>query len=251
MSDSRHFRVEELPDYEFLQIQARRAKALAKRECNPHQPGSPDYVALEEAGKAVARPERDLIGVAFSGGGIRSATFGLGVLQGLADLRLLKFCDYISTVSGGGYIGSWLAAWIKREGSVDNVEKQLRPDRTDQDDAQRGFPQARPQQIRAGTACEPEPEPIDHLRQYSNYLSPRVRLTSADGWSLIAIYLRNLLANLLALLPALLALFLVVRSLAATCAWSSPGWVRPLWHGCHVIAAYGPFPGNVGLDPGQ
>ena len=56
-----------------------------------------------------------LSGLAISGGGIRSATFALGVLQGLADLDLLKRFDYISTVSGGGYIGGWLAAWTKRE----------------------------------------------------------------------------------------------------------------------------------------
>ena len=46
-----------------------------------------------------------------SGGGIRSATFALGALQGLAELDLLEKFDYLSTVSGGGYIGSWLTAW--------------------------------------------------------------------------------------------------------------------------------------------
>ncbi|HEV8715309.1 MAG TPA: patatin-like phospholipase family protein, partial [Candidatus Binatia bacterium] len=45
-----------------------------------------------------------------SGGGIRSATFGLGVLQGFAAHGLLDKFDYLSTVSGGGYIGSWLTA---------------------------------------------------------------------------------------------------------------------------------------------
>src|SRR5262249_26124141 len=60
--------------------------------------------------------DRRLVGLAFSGGGIRSATFNLGLLQGLAGLNLLKYVDYLSTVSGGGYIGAWLATWIKREG---------------------------------------------------------------------------------------------------------------------------------------
>ncbi len=49
-----------------------------------------------------------------SGGGIRSATFGLGVLQGLARQGLLRQFDFLSTVSGGGYVGSWLSAWIHR-----------------------------------------------------------------------------------------------------------------------------------------
>src|ERR1043166_9313002 len=45
--------------------------------------------------------KQELVGLAFSGGGIRSATFNLGILQGLAKLGLLKFVDYLSTVSGG------------------------------------------------------------------------------------------------------------------------------------------------------
>src|SRR4026209_1267495 len=42
-------------------------------------------------------------GLAFSGGGIRSATFNLGILRGLHRLKLLAHFDYLSTVSGGGY----------------------------------------------------------------------------------------------------------------------------------------------------
>ena len=59
-----------------------------------------------------------------SGGGIRSATFGLGVLQGLARCGLLDKFHYLSTVSGGGYIGSWLSAWINRAG-LTSVTTQL------------------------------------------------------------------------------------------------------------------------------
>ena len=51
-----------------------------------------------------------LAGLAFSGGGIRSATFNLGVIQALARKGLLSKFDYLSTVSGGGYIGAWLSA---------------------------------------------------------------------------------------------------------------------------------------------
>ena len=53
-------------------------------------------------------PERtpeDMTGIALSGGGIRSAIFALGVLQALARRGLLGRLDYLSTVSGGGYIG--------------------------------------------------------------------------------------------------------------------------------------------------
>ena len=54
------------------------------------------------------------IALCLSGGGIRSATFGLGLLQGLARKNLLARFDYLSTVSGGGYIGAWLSAWAHR-----------------------------------------------------------------------------------------------------------------------------------------
>ena len=56
-------------------------------------------------------PLDNLNGLASSGGGIRSATFALGVIQALAHHDLLKKFDYLSTVSGGGYIGSTLT-WL-------------------------------------------------------------------------------------------------------------------------------------------
>lgn len=55
-------------------------------------------------------------GLALSGGGIRSATFNLGVLQALSKKGLLHWLDYISTVSGGGYIGSSLTWYLSRTG---------------------------------------------------------------------------------------------------------------------------------------
>src|SRR5215831_8229337 len=64
---------------------------------------------------------KERVGLAFSGGGIRSATFNLGLLQGLARYNLLQRIDYISTVSGGGYIGSWLISWIRRQGLRDVI----------------------------------------------------------------------------------------------------------------------------------
>ena len=63
-------------------------------------------------GKPEGLPERSLVGLALSGGGIRSATSSLGVLQGLAQLGILEFVDYLSTVSGGGYIGSCLSSLL-------------------------------------------------------------------------------------------------------------------------------------------
>ena len=59
-----------------------------------------------------AASDDNLFGLALSGGGIRSATFALGVLQAMAGRDLLKHVDYLSTVSGGGYIGSSLLWWL-------------------------------------------------------------------------------------------------------------------------------------------
>ena len=71
--------------------------------------------------------DEHLTGISFSGGGIRSGTFAVGLLQGLSSLGLLRRFDYLSTVSGGGYAGGWLASWLKRDGDVRNVERQLAP----------------------------------------------------------------------------------------------------------------------------
>jgi hypothetical protein len=66
----------------------------------------------------IHRNNDPLSAVCISGGGIRSATFALGAIQGLAERGLLPQFDYLSTVSGGGYIGGWLTAWIHRAGSI-------------------------------------------------------------------------------------------------------------------------------------
>ena len=58
--------------------------------------------------------DRRPVGLALSGGGIRSATFNLGVLQALASHRILPHVDYLSTVSGGGYIGSCFSSLLSR-----------------------------------------------------------------------------------------------------------------------------------------
>jgi hypothetical protein len=66
------------------------------------------------AGDAGAKGAVRPIGIALSGGGIRSATFNLGILQALSSLRILPRFDYLSTVSGGGYIGCCLTSLLSR-----------------------------------------------------------------------------------------------------------------------------------------
>ena len=66
-----------------------------------------------------------IAGLALSGGGIRSATFCLGFLQALAKRKLLERFDFLSTVSGGGYIGSFVGAWINNVRDGKTVQNEL------------------------------------------------------------------------------------------------------------------------------
>jgi hypothetical protein len=145
--------------------------------------------------------EQDLVGLAFSGGGIRSATFNLGVIQALARNNLLNLVDYLSTVSGGGYIGSWLSSWAyyisKKDKTKENHVSQI--------EAALNHPAQH-----LGDAAEPRQ--VSFLRKYSNYLTPRLGILSGDTLAFVAIYLRNLLLNQVILIGALLSLLLVPRS---------------------------------------
>jgi hypothetical protein len=67
----------------------------------------------------------NLFGVALSGGGIRSATVNLGVLNVINRCGILQLADYISTVSGGGYIGSYVHAKLRETGSNKESYKEL------------------------------------------------------------------------------------------------------------------------------
>ena len=150
-----------------------------------------DQLKLQEVlGIVHARTKQGdgLAALCFSGGGIRSATFNLGALQGLAAAGLLPKFDYVSSVSGGGYLSSWLAGWIHRAGLAE---------------AASGLAVAQADRER------PEPEPIRALRRYSNYLTPKLGALSADTWTLASIVIRNLLLNLLVMVPLLAAVLTV------------------------------------------
>lgn len=156
-------------------------------------------ISPQKAEKIAARSLRSAL--CLSGGGIRSATFNLGILQGLARHGLLENFTYLSTVSGGGFIGSWLTAWIHRRGTREVIRELKRPPRS---------------------PIEPDPKPISHLRTYSNYLSPKVGLMSADTWTLVATLSRNLVMTWLVFIPALMAFLMVPRLWAALI-------LRPSW----------------------
>jgi hypothetical protein len=133
------------------------------------------------AGDTIPTAAYGLTGLALSGGGVRSAAFSLGVLQGLHTKNVIDGMDYLSTVSGGGYIGTAMSVGMC----------------TNRDDATgRGeFPFGK-------TGTEPGETPeTQHLRDHSRYLLQN-GLSSAI--SAFAIYMRGIVMNCMVLLPFLL-----------------------------------------------
>jgi Patatin-like phospholipase len=142
---------------------------------------------------AAAHGMQDLSALCLSGGGIRSAAFALGVVQGLAKRDLLQNFDYLSTVSGGGYLGSFLTAWVQRQG-YGRVCDELSG------------------KVAAGS-------PLQYLRSYSSYLTPDRGPFTADTLSVVAIYVRNLFLNWLIIVPLILAVLILLKAYAAVI-WS-------------------------------
>lgn len=149
-------------------------------------PGAMDADPERVAPQTTIRPSAkgELVGLALSGGGVRSATFNLGVLQALARRGVLRCCDYLSTVSGGGYIGSCLSSLLDNpEASVDaerfpfRFQRKTRPD---------------------------EQETVKHLREHGNFLA--VKGTFLEYARMLGTFLTGLvLTNLFP--AALLILF--------------------------------------------
>jgi len=164
-------------------------------QAHPSDPPDKKAVPWPDVYRTVADEENRLFGVCLSGGGIRSATFNLGIIQGLAQLGLLPHIDYLSSVSGGGYIHEFLAGWILRErGGPDAVIQQL-------------IPQSEP-------GCPPRaPEPIRWLLRYASYLTPARGMFTADTWTMVAIWLRNSILNQIPILAGLACGFFAVHLL--------------------------------------
>lgn len=123
-------------------------------------------------------------GLALSGGGIRSAALSLGAIQALQKNERITSLDYLSSVSGGGYIGSSLSAAMSVAGGG------RFPFGTDVSDS----------------------DALAHLRNYSNYLMPRGRSGIRNGSEAAAILLRGFAGNAVIVLFGLLfAAILTIR----------------------------------------
>jgi hypothetical protein len=176
----------------------------------------PEKVATAErsyidAWRGAGRAGRELTGLALSGGGIRSAVFCLGVLQAFAKHNVLKNFDYLSTVSGGGYIGSSLT-WFTQGRMSFGVETGSLPYGIDD-------PTQEPPRKPPGKPLLP------HLRRHGSYLDPGGPLTLLPG---VSVVLRGLILNLFVIwLPIATAICAILRGPYRAFAWGLPPWALP------------------------
>lgn len=138
------------------------------------------------------------IGLCLSGGGIRSASFCLGILQAMVNSGLMKKVDYLSTASGGGYLGSSLT-WFLNKKLPDGRQAGTEPDNFPFGKA--GFG-ARNQKNNRNSA-------LDFLRQHGQYLTPGSGL---DFVAFTAYALRTLLVSLTVYFSMLTLAFMVLMS---------------------------------------
>lgn len=147
--------------------------------------------------------DHKLIGLAFSGGGIRSATINLGVLQVLSKHGLLNCFDYLSTVSGGGYIGAYISSLIHhKKGDTKNVEMALKNTLEDEKTDKRTKVYDTTNEIQ---------EDINWFRSYSNYLTPKKGLFTTDTLAAFSQWLCNSIVNQLLLASCLIIIFMSVN----------------------------------------
>jgi hypothetical protein len=149
---------------------------------------------------------KQLTGLAISGGGIRSASFALGVLQGLNKHNILRKVDYLSTVSGGGYIGSsltWFNYQNKKNGSTWT------------------FP----------FASDPSRSPLNFLRQNGNYLLPN----GLSALSLLGVLLRNMTLAASVYLAVIVSIFYLCINLEL---FQPKPWILPFTNGWQTASFF-------------
>ena len=135
----------------------------------------------------------NLVGLAFSGGGIRSATINMGIAQALHKRGVFDHVDYMSTVSGGGYLGSSISTAMRE--FVEGEKGEFPYEYQDLETKARA--------AEAGEPVEVETKFLTWVRNNSNYMATGGFL---DWPRIFGVLLRGILANFLVLLPILLVL---------------------------------------------
>ena len=186
-------------DSEGLRTSALSRRSLAARKHYPPELKAAEAEAFQQRKAAnPAAGSAPSVGIALSGGGIRSATFCLGLFQALAKQRLIRRIDFLSTVSGGGYFGSFLGSAFSRDGGdPESVEEEL---------------------------ADNHSWSVNWLRENGRFLSPN---GAGDNWLSAAVGLRNWVALHVVLLTFglfVLGLGALVRADLATGTWTRAYW---------------------------
>ena len=149
----------------------------------------PEILARRKTYGLSDAPE-DAVGLAISGGGIRSASFALGVVQFLARKGIIKEIDFVSTVSGGGYLGSFMSSYLN---DPENPNAGLDP-------ARHAWP--------FGKLGDVESKAVRHLRNHSKYITEGGLKTKAV---VLGQMVYGVAVNLLLTLPFILLAVLVAK----------------------------------------
>ncbi len=167
--------------------------------------------------------ENDLYGIALSGGGMRSATFSLGVLQALARHDMLEPADYLSTVSGGGYVGVSFAGLCAEELPYQGLNRLG----ASYDRFPFSYPRGRlddPLFASVDAASIPihgnETPATWHLRKYANLLGGGIGLFNLQTWQTVGRYLVSTVALWLLFLVPVLGIGVVAGAGIAYWAWT-------------------------------
>lgn len=169
---------------------------LRRNAIDPNSPKLP-------MGKSFANAN-NLVGLALSGGGIRSAAFNLGLTQSLIAKKILSCFDYLSTVSGGGYLGTYISSHAQIQDIGSKPEAGTFP--TD----------VRSSSLPAAS--------LENFRAKSNYLSPSVHRRASEFLVGVAFAARGFVVHLFLglILFGVLGLPLML-------------WINPItwiWRGC-------------------
>ena len=172
--------------------------------------GAPKIIEAEIKHIEKWRGKTPQCGLALSGGGIRSASFNLGVLQALAKEGCLEKIDYLSTVSGGGYIGASLTYLLHQSNQSDADNNEL----PTFDVSASNFPYLSYPMVDISTSGDREASYkkgrlLRRLRQNAKYLTPGKGITLL---SLIGVVMRNSMASLLVHSSVLLLLLQILVS---------------------------------------
>lgn len=174
-------------------VEQKNAADIQYEQIYPSQLKTEEESLIEERRRNLNLDKSHLkVGIALSGGGIRSATFSLGLFQAIARSHFLNRIDYLSTVSGGGYFGSFFG----------KLFLPLTPNDTPANALQRAH----------DAISDNQSPPVNWLRENGRYIAPT---GNGDYFFAACTYLRNWTGIQYVIAISLLTLFLFMNAFRA------------------------------------